>query len=83
MDIGFSLPVAITGAFTGNINMIIEGVGWPIHRPRLPQLRKQGIRRLSPSYISEIGDIDRTNKMYVLGERMGASRSGTASTAPG
>ena len=72
MDIGFSLPVAITGAFTGNINMIIEGlVGQYIDRGSLNYASKE-FRRLSPSYISEIGDIDRTNKMYVLGERMGA-----------
>lgn len=72
MDIGFSLPVAITGAFTGNINMIIEGlVGQYIDRSSLNYASKE-FRRLSPSYISEIGDIDRTNKMYVLGERMGA-----------
>lgn len=70
-NLAFSIPVALTGAVTGQINAVVEGaVGQYIN---LPSLRYADVEllRLSSGYISDIGNIDRQNKLYVLGERMG------------
>lgn len=71
MNLAMSPFVAATGALTGHINLLMESaVGQYITTDSL-QFAASEFARLAPSYISEIGDIDRKSKLRVIGERMG------------
>lgn len=71
MNLAFSPAVAATGAVTGNMTFALEGaVGQYIDRDSLTYAYKE-FGRKAGSYISEIGDLDRKSKIYVLGERLG------------
>lgn len=70
-NLAFSPAVAVTGAMTGQLNAAIEGaVGQYINIPSL-RFADTEILKMTSGYISDIGTIDRKNKLYVLGERMG------------
>lgn len=71
MNLALSPFVAATGGITGQINFLIEGfAGQYISRDSISYAYKE-ISRNMPSYISEIGDIDRRSKLYVVGEYLG------------
>lgn len=71
MNLALSPFVAATGAITGQVNFLIESaVGQYINKDSIAYAYKE-LARLTPSYVSEIGDIDRKSKLYVLGERLG------------
>lgn len=71
MNLSMSPAVALTGALTGQINYFIESaVGQYIDKSSIVYAEKELIRHM-PSYISEIGDLDRKSKLYVIGERLG------------
>lgn len=70
-NLAFSIPVATTGAVTGQLNAAVEGaIGQYINLSSL-RFADGELLRMSSGYISDIGNIDRQNKLYVLGERMG------------
>lgn len=71
MNLALSPFVAATGALTGQVNFFIESaVGQYISKDSIGYAYKE-LARLAPSYINEIGDIDRKSKLYILGERLG------------
>lgn len=71
MNLALSPFVAATGALTGQVNLMMEAaVGQYISKDSL-KFANAELSRLAPSYINEIGDIDRKNKLYVIGERLG------------
>lgn len=71
MNLAYSIPVAATAAVTGQLNMAVEGaVGQYVNFNSLRFADKE-LLKMSSGYISDIGNIDRRNKLYVLGERMG------------
>lgn len=81
-NLAFSVPVALTGFTTGQLNAAVEGaVGQYINLPSL-RFADSEILKMTSGYVSEVGNIDRRNKLYVLGERMGVysikSRTATA-----
>lgn len=70
-NLALSPAVAVTGAMTGQLNTVIEGaVGQYINIPSL-RFADRELLKMTSGYISDIGTIDRQNKLYVLGERMG------------
>lgn len=70
-NIGFSHVVALTGALTGNTNLMIEGaLGSYVDKGSL-KFGMAEARRQLPKFMSEVGELDRRNKLYVLGERAG------------
>lgn len=70
-NLAFSIPVATTAAITGQLNAAVEGaVGQYVNTKSLHFADKE-ILKMTSGYISEVGMIDRKNKLYVLGERMG------------
>lgn len=70
-NLAFSIPVALTGAVTGQLNAVVEGaVGQYVNLPSMRFADKEMLK-LTSGYISEVGKIDRRNKLYVLGEKMG------------
>lgn len=71
MNLAFSPFVALTGAVTGQINLMIEGaVGQYIKGDSLTYAYKE-LSRNMPDWINDIGDIDRKSKLYLTGERLG------------
>lgn len=71
MNLALSPFVAATGALTGQVNFFIESaVGQYLSKDSVAYAYKE-LARLAPSYINEIGDIDRKSKLYVIGERLG------------
>lgn len=71
MNLALSPFVAATGAITGHMNLMMESaIGQYISKDSL-RFASAEFSRLAPSYISEVGDIDRKSKLYVIGERMG------------
>lgn len=71
MNLAFSIPVATTAAITGQLNVAIEGaVGQYVNYNSLRFADKE-VLKMTSGYISEVGLIDRRNKLYVLGERIG------------
>ena len=71
MNLALSPFVAATGMVTGQANFLIEGsVGQYIDWDSTHYAYRE-LSRVMPSYINEIGDIDRKSKLYVLGERFG------------
>lgn len=71
MNLAFSPAVATTAAVTGRLNAVVEGaVGQYVNLKSLRFADKE-LLKMSSGYISEVGLIDRRNKLYVLGERMG------------
>lgn len=70
-NLGFSPFVAATGALTGQANFLLEGmVGQYISKDSMKYAYGEAQKQLS-TYVSEIGDINRTNKLYVVGEALG------------
>lgn len=70
-NLGFSPFVAVTGALTGQANFLLEGmVGQYISKDSMKYAYGEAQKQLS-TYVSEIGDINRTNKLYVVGEALG------------
>lgn len=70
-NLGFSPFVAATGALTGQANFLLEGmVGQYISKDSMKYAYREAQKQLS-TYVSEIGDINRTNKLYVVGEALG------------
>lgn len=70
-NLGFSPFVAATGALTGQANFFLEGmVGQYISKDSMKYAYGEAQKQLS-TYVSEIGDINRTNKLYVVGEALG------------
>ena len=70
-NLGFSPFVAATGALTGQANFLLEGmVGRYISKDSMKYAYGEAQKQLS-TYVSEIGDINRTNKLYVVGEALG------------
>lgn len=70
-NLGFSPFVAATGALTGQANFLLEGmVGQYISKDSMKYAYGEARKQLS-TYVSEIGDINRTNKLYVVGEALG------------
>lgn len=70
-NLGFSPFVAATGALTGRANFLLEGmVGQYISKDSMKYAYGEAQKQLS-TYVSEIGDINRTNKLYVVGEALG------------
>lgn len=70
-NLGLSPFVAATGALTGQANFLLEGmVGQYISKDSMRYAYGEAQKQLS-SYVSEIGDINRTNKLYVVGEALG------------
>lgn len=81
-NLAFSVPVALTGFTTGQLNTAVEGaVGQYVNSSSL-RFADGEILKMTSGYVSEVGGIDRRNKLYVLGERMGIysikSRTATA-----
>lgn len=71
MNLGFSPIIAATAFTTGQFNLLVEKkVGQYITSESVNYGNKE-VTKLSSGYVSEIGDIDRNNRLYVLGERMG------------
>ena len=69
-NLGFSPFVAATGALTGQANFLLEGmVGQYISKDSMKYAYGEAQKQLS-TYVSEIGDINRTNKLYVVGEAL-------------
>lgn len=71
MNLALSPFVAATGALTGHINLLMESAVGQYVTPDSLKFAAAEFSRLAPSYISEIGDIDRRSKLRVIGERMG------------
>ena len=70
-NIGFSHVVALTGALTGQTNMLIEGaLGTYLDKESLRFAYGETMRQM-PSFVSEVGDLNRKNKIFVLGEHAG------------
>lgn len=70
-NLGFSPFVAATGALTGQANFLLEGmVGQYISKDSMKYAYGEAQKQLS-TYVSEIGGINRTNKLYVVGEALG------------
>lgn len=70
-NLGFSPFVAATGALTGQADFLLEGmVGQYISKDSMKYAYGEAQKQLS-TYVSEIGDINRTNKLYVVGEALG------------
>lgn len=70
-NLGFSPFVAATGALTGQANFLLKGmVGQYISKDSMKYAYGEAQKQLS-TYVSEIGDINRTNKLYVIGEALG------------
>ena len=60
-NLGFSPFVAATGALTGQANFLLEGmVGQYISKDSMKYAYGEAQKQLS-TYVSEIGDINRTN----------------------
>lgn len=71
MNLALSPFVAFTGMLTGQANLYIEStVGQYIDRNSWAYAQKE-LLRLIPGYVSEIGDLDRKSKLYVVGEYLG------------
>ena len=71
MNLALSPFVAATGAVTGQANFLIEGaVGQYIDMDSVRYAYRE-LSRLAPGYLGEIGNVDRNNKLYVIGENLG------------
>ena len=71
MNLALSPFVAATGTLTGHINLLMESAVGQYITPDSLKFAAAEFSRLAPSYINEIGDIDRRSKLRVIGERMG------------
>lgn len=70
-NLGFSPAVALTSAVTGQANFLLENlVGQYIPKGSTSYAYRESQRQMS-NYVSEIGEINRENKLYVIGENMG------------
>lgn len=71
LNLGFSPAVALTGAITGQANYLLEGiVGQYIPKGSMTYGYSEAMREM-PGYVQEIGNLNRTNKLYAIGEAMG------------
>lgn len=71
MNLALSPFVAITGALTGQANYIIESAVGQYIDKESSAFAYGEVARLTGDYASEIGNLDRKSKLYVLGNNMG------------
>lgn len=70
-NIGFSHVVALTGALTGHTNILIEGaLGSYVDKSSVKFGYGEAMRQAG-NYMNEVGELNRKNKLYVLGENSG------------
>lgn len=70
-NLGLSPFVALTGALTGQANFLLEGiVGQNINTGSMRYAYGEVQKQLG-SYLDEVGEVNRENKLYVMGERIG------------
>lgn len=71
VNIGFSIPVAATSLVTAEIFRNVENYIGEHTNYNSSKWATKEFTKLSPKYINEIGEINRTNKLYLLGEMFG------------
>ena len=70
-NIGFSHVVALTGALTGHTNILIEGaLGSYVDKSSVRFGYGEAMRQAG-NYMNEVGELNRKNKLYVIGENSG------------
>ena len=71
VNIKYNLPVAVSSAVLSNINVAIEkGIGGYLNKDSAKWARME-MAKLLPSYSSNYGNVNRQDKLYLLGERFG------------
>lgn len=70
-NIGFSHVVALTGALTGHTNILIEGALGSYVDKSSVQFGYGEAMRQAGNYMNEVGELNRKNKLYVIGENSG------------
>lgn len=70
-NLGFNPKLAVTGAMTGQTNFLLEGIAGQYISKDSMRFGYEESRRQMSSYIDGIGNINRDNKLYVVGETLG------------
>lgn len=71
MNMGFNLPVALTGATTGQLTFLFENVVGQYIGPGAWRFGQTEMAKLLPGYLQQFGTIDNNNKLRVIGEHIG------------
>lgn len=71
VNVGFSLPIALSSAVVSNINFAIENaVGEHVH-PGSSKWATAELAKLMKDYASNYGNVNRKDKLYLLGQTFG------------
>lgn len=71
VNVGFSLPIALSSAVVSNINFAIENaVGEHVH-PGSSKWATTELAKLMKDYASNYGNVNRKDKLYLLGQTFG------------